>query len=107
MVKMADSSHDREEGSSAAEMEFSEPTATAAPATTGPAAASSTPDSVPDKAAGLFGEVVWAKSGSCPWWPSYVYDPATLPRNLKAAVQKARKIVEASNGKKHLVYFFW
>lgn len=50
-----------------------------------------------------YGDVVWAKYNSFPWWPCIVYDPAKLPSSSDRVVRdKARKLV----GKQHVVYFF-
>lgn len=48
-----------------------------------------------------FQEVVWAKSGSFPWWPSYVIDPALLS-TAEEGYNKAHKLI----GKQYVVLFY-
>lgn len=51
----------------------------------------------------LYGDIVWAKCGTFPWWPCFVYDPVKLPSTSQKSVrEKAKKL----NGKQHVVYFF-
>jgi hypothetical protein len=51
----------------------------------------------------LYGEVVWAKFGSFPWWPSFIYDPAKLPTICSKDVRdKAVKL----HMKQYVVYFY-
>jgi hypothetical protein len=49
----------------------------------------------------LFKEIVWAKSGSFPWWPSYVIDPAQLSP-AEEGYDKAHKRI----GKQYVVLFY-
>ena len=46
-----------------------------------------------------FGEVVWAKLGTFPWWPGYIYDP-------RACNSKLRDMAQKSLSSKYLVYFY-
>lgn len=48
-----------------------------------------------------FKEIVWAKSGSFPWWPSYVIDPRRLSP-AEEGYDKAQKCI----GKKYVVLFY-
>lgn len=48
----------------------------------------------------MYGQVVWAKIPSSPWWPSYVFDPDTIANSgIRNAGQK--KV-----GKEYVVYFY-
>lgn len=51
----------------------------------------------------LYGDIVWAKFGTFPWWPCIVYDPAKLPSSSQKGVREKAKKLE---GKQHVVYFF-
>lgn len=46
-------------------------------------------------------EVVWAKSGSFPWWPSYIFDPKQLSQS-EEGYAKAQKLI----GKQYVVLFY-
>lgn len=46
-------------------------------------------------------EVVWAKSGSFPWWPSYIFDPQQLSQS-EQGYEKAQRLI----GKQYVVLFF-
>lgn len=46
-------------------------------------------------------EVVWAKSGSFPWWPSYIFDPKELSQS-EQGYEKAQRLI----GKQYVVLFF-
>lgn len=48
-----------------------------------------------------FMQVVWAKSGGFPWWPSYVIDPKRLSSS-EEGFAKAQKLV----GKQYVVLFY-
>jgi hypothetical protein len=52
----------------------------------------------------LYGEVVWAKSGSYPWWPSYVIDPDLISHTNKD--RDARERGNYSVGKLYVVIFY-
>jgi hypothetical protein len=52
----------------------------------------------------LYGEVVWAKSGSYPWWPSYVFDPDLILHTEKD--REARQKGKSSIGKQYVVLFY-
>lgn len=49
----------------------------------------------------MYGEVVWAKAMSFPWWPCYVYDPDEVPGD-KEVVLKAAK----NKYKQHCIYYY-
>jgi len=48
-----------------------------------------------------YAEVVWAKCGSYPWWPSYVFDPDLLSPG-EESYEQAHKII----GKSYVVLFY-
>lgn len=50
---------------------------------------------------GRYKEVVWAKSGSFPWWPSYVFDPHQLKQS-EEGYAKAHRLI----GKQYVVLFY-
>lgn len=50
-----------------------------------------------------YGEVVWARFGSYPWWPSFIYDPEKLPTTSE---EKVKIQAFKSIGKRYVVYFY-
>jgi hypothetical protein len=51
----------------------------------------------------LYGEVVWAKFGPFPWWPSFIYDPSKLPTTCPNEIrEKALKV----HLKQYVIYFY-
>lgn len=49
----------------------------------------------------MYGEVVWAKVGSFPWWPCYIYDPEEMPAEIGVIKQGMANI-----GKQYSVYYY-
>ena len=51
----------------------------------------------------MYSEVVWAKYGSFPWWPSFIYDPTKLPTTC---AQQVKNRTSKSYKKEYTFFYF-